>query len=263
MTCVTSSRARLLLLTFALTLCPYGVAADRTLTVAAAADLGPALQELATAYQQRTGTRVALVLGSSGNLTSQIEHGAPYHVFFSADTGYPRQLESKGLTQPGSMYVYAAGKLVLFVVRDSPLGVHQLGMRALLDSSVQKIAIANPRHAPYGRAAMAAIESAGLAPRISHKLVLGEDVTQAAQFVLSGNAQIGIIPLSLVLAPGMAGKGKYWQLPAAAYPPIEQAAVILKSTKEPALANGFIEFVKSPPAAAVLRRYGFERPETK
>ncbi len=250
------------LLALVLAFCVRTTAAQPALlTIAAAADLSPALRELAADYETRTGAHVALVFGSSGNLTTQIEHGAPYDVFFSADTDYPRQLESQGLVVAGSLYRYAIGKLVLFVAKDSTLDVQHLGMQALLDTSVHKIAIANPQHAPYGRAAMAVMKRAGVYPRIAQKLVLGENVSQAAQFVLSGNAQIGIVPLSLALAPGIAGK--YWELPRDLYVPIEQAAVILKRSKNLQAAEGFLQFVKSPEAAVVLRRYGFQIPEAK
>lgn len=264
MTCVTTPRRPVIALTLVLTLSLLAVAAQPApLTVAAAADLSPALRELAADFEKRTGTKVALVFGSSGNLATQIEHGAPYDMFFSADTDYPHQLEAKDLIAPGSLHRYAIGKLVLFASKDSPLDLKGLGMRALIDPSVHKIAIANPQHAPYGRAAMAAMKRAGLYPRIAQKLVLGENVSQAAQFVLSGNAQIGIVPLSLALAPGMAGASKYWELPDGSYPPIEQAVVILKGVKERPAAEKFLDFVKSPDAAAILRGYGFQLPEAK
>lgn len=263
MTPITTVR-RPLLLTFVLTLGLQTVATQpASLTVAAAADLGPALRELAAEYEKRTGTHLALVFGSSGNLATQIEHGAPYDVFFSADTDYPRQLEAKGLIAPGSLQRYAIGKLVLFASKDSPLDLKGLAMRALIEPSVHKIAIANPQHAPYGRAAVAAIRRADLYLRVGEKLVFGENVFQAAQFVLSGNAQIGMVPLSLAIAPGMADKGKYRELPDGSYPAIEQAVVILKGAKEQAMAQRFLGFVKSPEAAAILRRYGFQLPEAK
>ncbi len=263
MTSVTMLRQALMVLTLVLTLPFQAVAAPPVLTVAAAADLGPALRELAAEYEKRSGTHVALVFGSSGNLATQIEHGAPYDVFFSADTDYPRQLETKGLTVPGSFYRYAVGRLVLMVVRDSPLDLKRLGTQVLLDVSVRKIAIANPDHAPYGRAAVAALKQAGLYSRIAQKLVFGENVSQTAQFVLSGNAQIGIVPLSLAVAPEMSATSKYWELPDGSYPPIEQAVVILKGAIDSSSAEKFLQFVKSRESGAVLRRYGFQLPEAK
>lgn len=264
MTSVTRSQALLTLLVLVLAPFVCDIAAQSPpLTVAAAADLGPALRELAAAYEKRTGTHVSLVFGSSGNFATQIEHGAPYDIFFSADTDYPRQLESKGLVVPSSLYRYAIGKLVIITPNNSPLELKGHGMDALIDPSVQKIAIANPQHAPYGRAAVAAMKRADVYSRVAGKVVLGENVSQAAQFVLSGNAQIGLVPLSLAIAPGMADESKYWQLPDGSYPPIEQAVVILKRTKELPSAEKFLQFVKSPDAAVVLRRYGFQPPEAK
>ncbi len=232
-------------------------------TVAAAADLNYALADIARAFEKQTGAEVVISFGSSGNLANQIRNGAPFDIFLSADTSYVRQLEQDGSTVPGSLYVYSVGRLVLWVARNSPLDLEKRGMEALLDPSVQKVAIANPAHAPYGRAAGAALKHFSLYDRVAPKFVLGENIAQAAQFVLSGNAEAGIIALSLASAPEMAARGRSWQLPEDSYPRLEQAAVLLRNAKDPAAAQRFLEFLKSAESRDILRRYGFTVPETK
>jgi|SRR5581483_11409082 len=229
-------------------------------TVAAAADLGPALSEISKSYQQKSGNQVKVSLGSSGNLTQQIKNGAPFDLFLSADVEYPKQLVDGGFAVRDSLYSYAVGKLVLWVPVDSRLEVLRDGMRVLLDPSVQKIAIANPVHAPYGRAAAAALRHYGLYSQVEGKLVLGENVAQAAQFVESGNAQVGLIAYSHAMAPGMKDKGRYWEVPGDAYPELDQAAVIISHSQHKKEASAFLEYLKTADARAVLRRYGFSVP---
>ncbi|MGA2855546.1 MAG: molybdate ABC transporter substrate-binding protein [Candidatus Sulfotelmatobacter sp.] len=231
------------------------------LVVAAAADLSTALQEIARNYEEKTSVKVKLSLGASGALTQQIQNGAPFDLFFSADMDYPRQLIGAGQADGASLYQYAVGKLVLWVPADSRLDVERQGMNALLDPSVKKIAVANPQHAPYGRAAVAALQHYGLYDRIADRLVLGENVSQAAQFVESGNAQAGFVALAHALAPGMQGKGKYWQVPAEAYPALAQGVVVLANSPHKKEAAEFVEYVKTKEAADVLRKYGFTVPE--
>jgi molybdate transport system substrate-binding protein len=233
------------------------------LVVAAAADLGPALRELGETFHKRTGQAISPVFGSSGNLATQIRNGAPFDLFLSADLNYARQLEVAHVAQPGSLYRYAIGKLVVWVPANSSPSLDGAGLRALLDPGIRRIAVANPQHAPYGRAAVAAMKSANVYDELAPRLVLGENVSQAAEFVSSGNAQAGFIPLSLALAPGLKGKGHYWLVPASLYPPIEQGAVIVKNSRRKPAAESFLQFLKSPESAAVLRRYGFEVPEAK
>jgi molybdate transport system substrate-binding protein len=231
--------------------------AQTTLTVAAAANLGPVLREIVPRFEKSNGTHLALVFGSSGNLTTQIEHGAPYDVFLSADVDYPRRLEGEGLTVAGSLAVYAVGKLVLWAPKNSSIDLARRGQQALVLPAVHKIAIANPQHAPYGKAAMAFLRNSGLYDQLAGKLVLGEDVAQTAQFVSSGNADVGIIPLALAIAPAMREQGDYVEIAGHAYPPIQQAAVVLKSSKTPALAAKFLAYIRSPEVASVLARYGY------
>jgi len=189
-------------------------AANREINVAAAADLSSALQAVATNYEKRTGVAVKLSFGASGALTQQIQNGAPFDVFFSADMDYPRQLIAGGQAEGTTLHRYAVGRLVLWVSKDSPLDVEHKGMNVLLDPSVKKIAIANPQHAPYGRAAVAALKHYGLYEKVTDQLVLGENASQAAQFAESGNAQVGFVALAHAMAPTMEGKGRYWIVPA-------------------------------------------------
>jgi molybdate transport system substrate-binding protein len=241
-------------------ICP-SVAWSEELTIAAASDLNFAFKELVAEYEKETGTSVKLSLGSSGNFFSQIQNGAPFDLYFSADIGYPKKLEEAGLAVPGSLYRYAVGHIVLWVPARSSLAVEKLGMEVLLDPSIKRIAIANPKHAPYGRAAMAAMQHFKVHERVKDKLVLGENISQTAQFVESGASDIGIIALSLALAPVMKDAGKYWEIPTNAHPPLEQGAVILKNSKHQAEAKTFLEFLKGDRGREVLRRYGFVLPE--
>jgi molybdate transport system substrate-binding protein len=224
--------------------------------VAAAADLKFAMSELAAGFEKQTGTSVSVTYGSSGNFFSQIQNGAPFDLFFSADIEHPKKLEATGLAEPGTLYEYATGRLVIWTPVDSKLDVAKSGWQILLEPSVQKVAIANPEHAPYGRAAVAALQKAGLYESMKAKLVYGENISQAAQFVQSGNAQVGIIALALAISTPMKD-GKRWEVPADMHPPIEQAAIVLKNAKNKDSAQVFLEFVKSAPGRAILSKYGF------
>jgi molybdate transport system substrate-binding protein len=168
-------------------------------------------------------------------------------------------LEKKGRTEIGSLYEYAFGKLVLWVPRGSPLDLRQ-GLRVLVDPRIRRIAIANPAHAPYGRAAEAAMRQAGVYDRVKTKFVLGENISQTAEFVQTGNADIGLIALSLALAPTMRYRGRFVELAPDSYPPIRQGAVILRSSRRKTTAREFLHFLKGPRAGEVLRQYGFGVP---
>jgi molybdate transport system substrate-binding protein len=230
------------------------------ITVAAAADLRPAFEEIISGFQQsHPTTAVKVTFGSSGNFFQQIQNGAPFDVFFSANEEYPRRLESAGLTVPGSYHQYARGKIVLLVSSGSKLDINQ-GLKVLLDASVKKIAIADPSHAPYGQAAVAALKTEKIYDQLSAKLVTGENISQAASFVLSGAADVGIASLSLALAPATRGQVRYWKIPSSDYPPIQQACVIIKASKNQQLAAQFQTYFRSKEVSSVLERYGFEVP---
>jgi molybdate transport system substrate-binding protein len=227
------------------------------ITVAAAADLQFAIQDIAARFEKETGTTVKVVYGSSGNFFQQIQNGAPFDLFFSANADYAKKLEGAGLIEPGTFYEYATGKIVLWVPSDSKVDLSH-SLRALLDPAVRKVAIANPEHAPYGQAAVAALKNENIYQQVSGKLVMGENISQAASFVLAGSADAGMIALSLALSPNMKAKGRYVEIPAADYPPIRQACVLLKSSQKKDAARAFLEYVKTPAISAVLRQYGFE-----
>lgn len=242
---------------------PWAEAAGGEITVAAAADLSSALQEVAANYEKSAGVTVKLSFGASGSLTQQIQNGAPFDVFFSADMDYPRQLIAGGQAERATLYRYAVGRLVLWVPKDSPLDVEHKGMDVLLDPSVKMISIANPQHAPYGRAAVAALQHYGLYEKLGSRLILGENISQAAQFVESGNVQAGFVALAHAVAPAMQGKGKYWIVPAEAYPPLDQGAVVISQSPRKQEAAAFLDYMKTAEAAAVLQRYGFSLPGQK
>jgi len=229
------------------------------IVVAAAADLSTALQEIADNYGKTTGVKVKLSFGASGALTQQIQNGAPFDLFFSADMDYPRQLIMANAADGATLYEYAIGKLVLWVPADSPLDVEHKGINLLLDPTVKKISIANPQHAPYGRAAVSVLKHYALYDQVADRLVLGENISQAAQFVESGNAQAGFVALAHASAPGMKGKGKYWVVPAEAYPELAQGVVVLSGSQHKHEAAAFLEYVKQ--SGGVLRKYGFTLPQ--
>ena len=227
--------------------------------VAAAADLQFALQDIAARFEKESGKTVRLSFGSSGNFFAQLQNGAPFDIFFSANLDYPRKLDTAGLVEPGSYYEYATGKIVVWVPADSKLDVNT-GVRSLLNPVVKKIAIANPQHAPYGQAAVAALKKEGVYDKISEKLVLGENISQTASFVASGAADVGIVALSLALGPNMKDKGRFKEVSSDDYAPIEQACVILKSSHAKGASQEFLQFVRRSETQEMLRAYGFGVP---
>jgi molybdate transport system substrate-binding protein len=234
-------------------------AANQEIRVAAAADLQFAMQDLAAQFEENTGTKVDVSYGSSGNFFAQLQNGAPFDLFFSADIEYPEKLEAAGFAEPDTLYEYAVGQIAIWMPADAKVDLIRMGWNALLDPSVQKIAIANPEHAPYGRTAVAALQKAGLYEKVKSKLVYGENISQAAQFAQSGNAQAGIVAMSLALSPGMKS-GKRWEIPANMHPRIEQAAILLKGGQNRDGARAFLEFVRTPAGHATLAKYGFTFP---
>lgn len=229
------------------------------ITVAAASDLQFALQDVGAGFQKETNHPVKFTFGSSGNFFSQIQNGAPFDVYFSADIDYPKRLEAAGLAEPGTLYEYAIGKIVVWAPSGSKVDVSK-GLQALLDSSVNKIAIANPEHAPYGRAAVAAMKHENVYDKVSNKLVLGENISQTASLVISGGADVGIIALSLAVAPTVKPKGQYAEISANEYPAIQQAAVVLKSSQHKDIAKQFMDYLKTPQIQIILSGYGFTLP---
>jgi molybdate transport system substrate-binding protein len=235
-------------------------AARATLTIAAAANVKQALDELVTAFRkEHPGTQVNVSYGSSGRLFAQIVSGAPFDLFLSADEEYPRKLVDTGAAVAESLTPYAAGRLVLWVPKESPLDAAQ-GLAALRDARARRVAIANPQHAPYGRAAEAALRAAGLLDQVQDRLVLAENVAQAAQFAESGNADAALLPLSLALAPALTRGGKHAVLPETLHPPLLQAAVVTRHGRRNLAAAGFLRFLVGREGRAILDRWGYAAP---
>ena len=232
----------------------------RRVNVAAASDLKFALDELVEAFGRTApGIAVTVTYGSSGTFFSQISNGAPFDMFLSADVDYPKRLAEAGLAAKDSVFPYAVGRIVLWVPATSRLPVER-GLQVLASPDLRKIAIANPRHAPYGRAAEAALRTFGVYDAVKDRLVLGENIAQTAQFVQSGNADAGIIALSLALAPALAREGRYFEVPLESYPRLEQGGVILARASAPEAARRLRDFILSADGRATLKRYGFFLP---
>lgn len=238
---------------------PLRAEGPREVRVAAAADLQFALDEVFAAAAV-PGVRPVVTYGSSGSFFAQIENGAPFDLYLSADAEYPRRLAEKGLAD-GGLFLYAVGRIALWVPNGSKLDVAALGVRALLDPSVKKVAIANPRHAPYGRAAEAALKSLGTFEAVSGKLVLGENVAQAAQFVESGAADAGILALSLARSPRMRSSGRHVELPLGSYPRMDQGGIVLKGARDPEAARALRDALLGPRGRELLREHGFFLPD--
>jgi molybdate transport system substrate-binding protein len=224
---------------------------SRKLTIAAASDLNFAMEEIARRFRiDHPAIELEIAYGSSGNFFAQIGNRAPFDVFLSADVEYPRQLAAAGVGLGNSIFTYAVGRLVVWVPARSALDP----LTALRQPSVTHIAIANPRHAPYGRAAQAALRTLGLYSSVEPKLVLGENIAQTLQFVESGAADTGIVALSLALAPALRDRGRYWEIPLDAYPRMEQGGIILKDSQA---ARDFRGFLLSTGGRRILKQYGF------
>ncbi len=233
----------------------------KTVAIAAASDLKFALEEVLAAFKQKhPEITVTTSYGSSGNFYAQLVNRAPFDLYLSADIQYPNKLAQQNLTLPGSQFTYAVGHLVVWVPSASPIDL-SLGIRALLDSSAQKVAIANPEYAPYGRAAVAALTNSGIYQQLKPRLIYGDNIAQTAQFAQTGAADAGIIALSLALAPAMQKAGKYVELPLELYPQLEQGGVILRWAANPESAQLLRAFITGQSGKEILRRYGFSIPE--
>jgi molybdate transport system substrate-binding protein len=226
--------------------------------VAAAANLQFAITEIETRFEQRhPELDLQVTLGSSGSLFAQLSQRAPFDIFFSADTVYPRRLVATGFVAEEDYFVYAQGRIVVWVRNDSSLDVERDGLSALLDPSVRKIAIANPQLAPYGAAARSALEKRGVYDQLRERLVLGDNLAQTAHFVESGAADAGIIGLALAVAPRMKARGRYAVIPGDAYEPIEQAGVVLAASDNAEAARLLRAFVTSEEGRKILQDFGY------
>lgn len=228
--------------------------ATETLSIAAASDLQFALRQVVQDFEaQSPDTRVQLTFGSSGKFSTQIRQGAPFDVFFSADFAYAQVLVEAGLTV-GGVRPYATGRIVLWSAQED---ASALTLQELTSPRFARVAIANPRHAPYGQRAEEALRATGIWDALQPRLVYGENISQTAQFVRSGNAQVGIVALSLVLAPALQGGGGYALIPDTLHAPLEQGYVVLRGAKSKASAQAFVRYLESAQARATLARYGF------
>lgn len=237
-----------------------GARADDAPVVAAASDLKFTLDEAAAEFRKQTGRSVRISYGSSGNFFSQISQGGPFELFLSADEAFVFRLADQGLTVDRGA-LYATGRIVLFAPKGSPLQPDARFddlRRALQDGRLTKFALANPEHAPYGRAARQALQAAGLWTAIEPRLVLGENVSQAAQFAVSGSTQGGIFAYSLALAPSFADAGRFVLIPDNLHDPLRQRMVLTRKAGD--TAKAFYAFLQQPAARAVFRRHGFALP---
>lgn len=230
--------------------------------VAAAADLNTALGALVTRFRASHDVDVSVSYGSSGTFYTQLLSRAPFDLFLSADIEYPRQLAARGLTIPDGEFTYAVGRLVLWVRASSTADLERAGLQSLVESRVAHVAIANPEHAPYGRAAVAALQAAGIADRVRPKLVYGENVAQALQFVQSGAAEAGLVALSLALAPNLKDQGRWVEIPPALYPRMAQGGTILRWAADVESAKALRAFVLGDDGRTLLKQYGFFLPGT-
>lgn len=227
------------------------------ITIVAASDLKFALDDIVATFKEAHPTdEVEVIYGSSGRFHTQIQQGAPYDLYFSADINFPRELAASGLAS-SEVVPYAVGRIVLW---SATLDATQMTLASLSDASITRVAIANPLHAPYGKRAEEALRSAGVWEQVEPKLVLGENIAHAAQFVQTGNAQVGIIALALVLNPELAEQGGYWLIPDTLHQPLEQGFVITKRAAANALARTFADYISGAPARAVMNQYGFVLP---
>lgn len=229
--------------------------------VAAAADLNVALGELIARFSASHNIDVSVSYGSSGTFYAQLLNHAPFDMFLSADADYPRQLGVRGLIVDGSAFTYAIGRLVLWTRASSGLDVAGMGLKTLTAARVAHVAIANPNHAPYGRAAVAALQASGGYEQVRSKLVFGENVAQALQFVQSGAADAGVVALSLALAPNLKDEGRWVEIPVSTYPRIEQGGAILTWAADVDAARALRTFVLGADGRAILKQNGFFLPE--
>ena len=227
------------------------------ITVAAASDLKFAMDDIAASFKKTSpGDEVEVIYGSSGKFQTQIQQGAPYDLYFSADIAFPRQLAKAGLAA-SEVTPYALGRIVLW---SASLDATRMTLASLADPKIAHVAIANPKHAPYGKRAEEALRAAGLWEKVEPKIVYGENIAATAQYVQSGNAQAGIIALALALSPELASKGGYWLIPDNLHGPLEQGFIVTKRAGHNALAKRFATYMGSKPARAIMTRYGFVLP---
>ncbi len=238
------------------------VQAGDNILVAAASNLRFAMHEICRDFQKENPSiQTKVSYGSSGNFFAQIKQGAPFDIFLSADAAYPELLEKEGLTVEGMSKTYAVGEIVLWFPKYSKVDSDK-GMQTVTFPEVKKLAIANPKHAPYGRAAEESLRYYGLWEKVEGKLIYGENISQTAQFVHTGAADAGIVALSLAISPKMLQEGRYWVIPDESHSDIEQIYVVLKKGKGKKSVRKFLDFIHGEKGSKILSRYGFVIPGT-
>ncbi|HZS46350.1 MAG TPA: molybdate ABC transporter substrate-binding protein [Blastocatellia bacterium] len=225
-----------------------------TITIAAAADLGPAFNEISKAFEQSTGIKAIVSLGSTGLLTKQIENGAPMDVFAAANTSYIDNLDREGLVITDTKAVYARGQITLWTRSDSKLRINKIP--DLTNPELKRIAIANPDHAPYGAAARDALKTAGVWDVVQPKMVFAENIQETLQFAQTGNVDVAIVALSL----SVSSNGRWILIPQELYKPIDQSVAVLKGTKHEKDARAFVQFINQPVSREIMKKYGFKLP---
>ncbi len=248
------SAVKLLVLSMAAILFPLSQVGAGELTAAVAANFVPPFREIALEFEQTTGHHVQVAAGSSGNFYSQIKNGAPFDVFFSADNERPKLLEDEGLGVKDTRFTYAIGRLVLW----SPNADLVKGEETLRSKHVRRLAIANPKTAPYGVAAMQTMQKLKLWENLQPHIVMGESLGQTIGFIESGNAELGFLALSQVMDPKIKGKGSRWDVPSHLHEPIRQDVILLTKGKDNQAAKAFMEFIGGPQAKTIIERYGYE-----
>lgn len=238
------------------------VQAGDNILIAAASNLRFAMGDICHAFQEENpSVQTKVSYGSSGNFFAQVKQGAPFDIFFSADAAYPELLEKEGLTVKETQKVYAVGEIVLWLPNESKIDSDK-GLQAVTSAEIKKLAIANPRHAPYGRAAEESLRYYDLWEMVKGKLIYGENISQTAQFVHTGAADAGIIALSLAISPKMLHEGRFWAIPDKSHSDIEQVYVVLKKGKGKESIRRFLDFIRGENGGKILSRYGFVIPGT-
>ena len=238
-----------------LAVCTAGSAQADEVQVAVAANFTAPLQAIAADFEKDTGHKLIAAYGATGQFYAQIKNGAPFEVFLSADDSTPQKLENEGDTVKGSRFTYAIGTLALWSAKD---GYVDSQGKVLSDNQYQHLAIANPKAAPYGLAATQVLARLGLTDQVKAKIVEGQNITQAYQFVSTGNAELGFVALSQVYKDGKVSGGSAWIVPADMHDPIKQDAVILNKGKDNPAAKALVDYLKGPKAAAVIKSYGYQ-----
>jgi molybdate transport system substrate-binding protein len=251
-------RRTLLLTLWMLAALPGNAQDSATLKIAAAADLQPVLPALIDQFEKQTHKKIEASYASSATLATQILNGGPFGLFLAADLSFPQKVIAAGLGESAEPVPYARGTLVLWARNDSP--VQPLSMDSLRNPSLKTVAVANPDHAPYGRAAKAAIEKLGLADTLQGKLVVAENIAQTAQYADSGNAQAGFLSLTSALTPRLTSDGKYVAVPEDSYPPLLQGAVVIKHGPNAGESHQFLDFLLSAPIRKELAERGLKAP---